>query len=164
MKLHACIKDNVVDQLVEIVDEEQYQFLAKNYSTILDISETIPQPQVGWVFNGTGLEHPSFQNLSEDEFDSFQQTAQRQYGQKLMEKLVDSLGARNLKLTREQTPVDVASLAGQLSAIKLLLETGALKTVRGLCVAIKPAFPNHSDILQSAIDDITVFLETNDFE
>lgn len=164
MKLHACIKNNVVDQLVEIENEEQYQTLALNYSTILDISETVPQPQIGWIFTGTTLEHPNLENLSPDEFDAYQQTAQRQYGLKLLPILIDMVGARNLKLTREQVAVDVAALAGQLASVKLLLETGALKTVRGLCAAIQSSFPNHSDILQFAVEDITVFLEENDFE
>jgi hypothetical protein len=73
------------------------------------------------------------------------------------------MGARNLKLSEEGVVVDVASLASQLSSIKLLLETGALKTARGICTLQKPNFSNHSDIFQVVIDEITNFLNTNGY-
>ena len=155
MEKHACIINNRVVEIVEILDENDYQQFAAKYPTVLKIEHLVPQPQVGWVLNGLELEPASLENLSPEQLDTFQQTAQRQFGQKLLPDLIDKMGSRNLQLSRQFGNIDVASIASQMASIKLLLETGALKTARSVCLMIAPGFPQHEDILQYGANKIT---------
>lgn len=160
MRKYAILKEGFVEEIKVMSDSE----VSEISNMIVDIQDVIPEPQIGWFLLGNRLVPANIEQMSSDEYDSYQQTAQRKYGLILLPKLVDMVGARNLKLTRESTPVDVAALAGQMASVKLLLETGALKTVRGLCFSLKPIFPLHADILQHAVDEISNFLSVNDFE
>lgn len=56
MSLHACINSNTVVEIVEVSSEEQYRALSSLYNCVLDISQLLIQPQVGWVLNGIILE------------------------------------------------------------------------------------------------------------
>lgn len=159
MSKHAIVNNNLVTEVRDISDSE-YAELSKSNQLLIDIENAIPEPAVGWILVGNKLQMAG-SSLTLDQLDAFQQSAQRKYGLLLLPVLVDKMGARNFKLSREGTPVDVAALATQMASIKLLLETGALKTVRNICNALKPAFPAHADILQYAIDEITNFLISN---
>jgi hypothetical protein len=162
--LHVCIYENRVVEVVDVENEEHYHKLTAKYPVVISIEGLAPEPQVGWVLNGLVLEPASIENLSPAALDNFQQTAQRQFGQKLLPDLIDRMGARNLQLTRDLGNIDVASIAGQMASIKLLLETGALKTARSICVAILPLFPQHEDILEYGANKITEFLQLNGFD
>lgn len=164
MALHACLNNKTVAEIVEITSYEEYESYSKKYSTVLDISNYIITPQVGWILAGYILSAPVNHELSLDEQDAYQQKAQRLFGLKILPIAVDKLGARNLKLSRDGIPADVATLASQMASIKVLLEGGALKTVRGLCVSIKPMHPNHTDILDEVIAEISNFLESNGWQ
>lgn len=159
MRKYAILKDLVVNQLVNLSDEEVADMSTR--ASLIDVEDMLPQPEVGWVLEGNKLIISSSSNLTPDECDARQQNTQRLFGEKLLKLAIDKLGARNLKLARENTPADVAALAGQMASIKVLLEGGALKTVRSICNAIKGNFPLHSDILQFVIDEITNFLSEN---
>lgn len=159
---YATISDNIIisiDTLEEVVASNK----AKEVQMLIDIEDMIPQPQIGWILNGNTLV-ANIASMSADEFDAYQQTTQRLFGLSLLPKAVDKIGARNLKLDREGTPADVAALASQMASIKILMESGALKTVRMICTAIQPAHPNHADILQEVVVEISNFLALNDFE
>ena len=94
-----------------------------------------------------------------------QQSKQRDFGLKLSADLVDLMGARNLKFVDTgYGNVNVAALLSQLYSIKSLMDTGALKTARSAMIAVKPSFVNYQDIIQLAIDKITVFLTENEFD
>lgn len=159
MRKHAIINNNTVTA-VQDVSDDAYVALSQCNQLLVDIQGIIPEPSVGWILDGNKLKSAE-PDVSLDEMDAVKQSAQRKYGESLLPILIDKVGARNLKYSREGTPVDVAALATQMASIKLLLETGALKTVRGICGALKPAFPLHADILQYAIDQITNFLTSN---
>lgn len=102
--------------------------------------------------------------LSQDQADALQQRLQREFGLQLLPELVDQIGAINLKLSRSGQGVDVASMASQMASIKLLLEGGALKTVRGICAQLKPAFPVYANVLEHGIVSITNFLHRNGWD
>lgn len=161
MNKYASIINNNVVKVSEL-DEQQFRLESKECELLVDITNMIPEPEVGWVLNGNKLELAN-DELSSDEQDLHQQKAQRKFGVQVLEYALDAIGARNLKLTRESTPADVATLAQQMASIKLLLEGGALKTARTICLMIKPTYPNHADILQTVIDDITQFINKNNF-
>ena len=155
-RYYALINNNVVTK-VEVLSEEQVQEAARTNSLVIDIEDILPRPDVNWVLEGNTLV-PNNTNISVEAAELYQQTTQRLFGVKLLPTAVDKVGARNLKLDREGTPVDIVALSGQMTSIKLLLEGGALKTARMVCLSIKPMFPNHSDILQETADEITNFL------
>jgi hypothetical protein len=51
----ACVNFNVVQLIVTIPDTPTYKQYAAQYELVIDITNTIPQPAVGWVFNGSTL-------------------------------------------------------------------------------------------------------------
>lgn len=161
MRKYAIVHDNVVVEIEQLSDSEVIS--KANYcQCLIDIEDQIPEPEIGWVLQGNTLV-PANTLLTNDEQDLFQQCSQRKFGLALLTRAVDKIGARNLKLTREGTPADVAALANQMAAIKLLLEGGALKTARTVCTMIKPVFLLHEDILQEVINEINSFLSTNNW-
>jgi hypothetical protein len=160
MRKYAILTDNKITEIVN-AEESEIREIARS-KMIVDIEDLIPEPGINWILQGNKLVPPS--ELNTEERDLFQQTAQRKFGEKLLPIAVDKIGARNLKLVREGNPTDVATLASQMASIKILLEGGALKTARGICSAIKPMHPNHSDILDEVISAISNFLTQNGWE
>lgn len=53
MKL-ALIKNNVVKNIVDATEEE-FSGYASVYELIIDVTNTVPQPQVGWFLDGNKL-------------------------------------------------------------------------------------------------------------
>lgn len=159
MREYAIIDDNKVIDIISL-DDEGYLDRARGHQCVIDIEDIIPKPQVGWILEGNIIKPVSIE-LNPDQLDLIQQTSQRQFGLKLLPIATDLVGARNLKLARDGVPVNVASLAGQMASVKLLLEGGALKTVRGLVGALKITFPSHADIMDLIISEITNFLINN---
>lgn len=158
---HAFLINNVVVDS-RAISEQEFAELVGQYDALIDIEDIIPEPQVGWVLQGNKLVLAQA-DMSVEEEEAYQQTAQRKFGEKLTPQLVDLVGKRNFKLSREGTPANVGSLANSMASIKLLLETGALKTARTVCTSLKPGFPLHADILDFAIASITNFLIENDW-
>jgi hypothetical protein len=159
MRRCAIIKDNVVIDVRDLSESE----MASPSLTVVDIEDSAPLVSVGWVLEGNTL-RPGPTLLSDEERRAQQQRLQRLFGQKLSPIVVDLVGARNLALSEQGANVDIVALATQMQAVKLLLETGALKTARGLCAVIKPAFPHHEDIIEKCIQDISDFLVSAGYE
>ena len=93
-----------------------------------------------------------------------QQIKQRAFGIRLSGKLVDMVGAINLDLTKAGTPPNVAAVLSNLQAIKALLDTGALKTARGLCASVKSQYPDYISVFDYCINLVTQFLIENNYE
>lgn len=160
MRRHALVNNNIVTEIIQIdLDTDEYIEYSRKNHLIIDVEDD-PMVNVGFILQGNKLV-PANTLLQVEVTDLYQQTAQRLFGQKILPDLIDQVGARNLKLTREQVVVDVAALGLQMNMVQILLNGGALKTVRGLCAALKPMFPHHSDILDLAINKITEFLIQN---
>lgn len=158
MRTYAIVEEGVVTEIAVLTEE---QFIERTRTCLgVDIEDEIPRPQVGWKLDGNRLV-PVSESSNPDELDAIQQKSQRLFGMKLLPMAVDLVGARNLKLSREGTPANVTALASQMQVIKLLLEGGALKTTRTVCESLKPSFPLHEDILQTVINEITNFLDSN---
>ena len=161
-RMYAIVNNNMVTQVLNLEDSEVPSISQIN-QMVIDVENQIPRPVIGWILSGNSLV-PSNQSMTDDEFDAFQQKSQREFGQKILSDIVDLLGQRNLKLGREGAVFSVTSLATQSASIKLLLETGALKTARTICYAIKGSFPLHEDIFNLTISNISSFLTLNGFE
>lgn len=162
MRLHAYIKSSHIEKLEEISESKWTQDI-NSYDAIIDIHDTIPRPMVGWRFNSS-LQFESSQPLSSEQSLSLQQTSQRLYGFKLAEELTDMIGTRNLFLASQGSAVNVTALLQALGGIKGLLETGALKTARGIVATIAPAYPAYQDILELALSKMTSFLQDNGWD
>ena len=54
--IHACLKNNTVDKIVDILTEDEYFELSKVFSSVINIENEIIRPNVGWVLNGTSWE------------------------------------------------------------------------------------------------------------
>jgi hypothetical protein len=162
MRKYAFIKDFRVHS-VEELDDESFLDASRFYEAAVDVTDCIPYPEVGWNLVGNEL-HPPSPLLTMEEITNAQQYNQRVFGQKLAPILVDKMGARNLKLAAEGTVPNVSSLLNALGAVKALMETGALKTARGVMVQLRPSFPLYEDILNYAISDISNFLISMNYE
>jgi len=160
-RIYATINDNIVTNIISLTEEEYFE-IAKQNQLIIDIEDIFPRPQIGWLLEGNSL-LPNQPIVDADEADAIRQTTQRLYGEKILPELVDLMGQRNLKLIREGSSVNIASLASQMASIKLLLETGAITTARSICLALKPSYPSHADILDKASEDIANFLSTHGY-
>ena len=158
MTNYALLKYNVVTDVLELTDERVLE--CSRDHTVIDLTDYSLSPQVGWVLEGNRIV-PPVEISTGSQADAFQQNQQRLFGEKLANKATDWFGARNLKLGREGTPVDVAALSGALLNAKLLLQGGALKTARTVCGMMKGSFPNHTDIFDLIVADITAFLTAN---
>ena len=93
-----------------------------------------------------------------------QQTEQREYGMQLIPILIDKMGGRNLTLAQNGTTVNMIAIASDNSSVKLLIETGALKTARSVCAQLQMKYPAHADIYSEVIDNITTFLIQKGYE
>lgn len=162
VRTYAFVNDNEVTDIVSL-DDADAQSASSTNQLVIDIHDQSPQPSVGWILSGNQLILPN-NEMSDDEFDSYQQKSQREFGLLLLTDIIDKLGQRNLKLGREGASFSVTTLASNSASIKLLLETGALKTARTVCETVKPSFPLHEDIFDLAIARITSFLTLNGFE
>ena len=158
MTNYALLKDNVVTAVMELTDEEVVDHARS--CMVVDITDYSLTPEPGWIMEGNRVVPPP-SIMTGSNADVFQQKQQRLYGQKLADRATDWFGARNLFLARESTPVDVAALSSALLNAKLLLQGGALKTARTVCTMVKSSFPNHTDIFDLIIADITAFLVAN---
>jgi hypothetical protein len=58
MKKYAFVRDNVVVS-VDVCSEESYLYQSPLFQNIIDIDNAIPEPQVGWVLEGSALLPPA---------------------------------------------------------------------------------------------------------
>lgn len=93
-----------------------------------------------------------------------QQTEQREFGAQLIPFLIDFMGERNLTLAQNGATLNMIGIASDNSSVKLLIETGALKTARSICSQLQVKYPTHSDIYINVITKITDFLVQKGYE
>lgn len=65
MAKYAFIQDNRVVEIQTIDNEELVSSLSRRFQNTLDITNHVPQPQVGWVFSGNRLVVPAEINTPE---------------------------------------------------------------------------------------------------
>lgn len=161
MSLYALVDDYIIVDIRMLGDDEIF-VESKRHQMVLDLTGVIPSPAVGWIFNGHKFV-PSLAPLSEIDAIALQQRTQREFGQVMVLKAVDALGVRNLELYNAGTPVNIANIAQQMSNMRLLLESGALKTCVSLCNAVKTSYPQYVDIFEMVIKEVTDFLNANNY-
>lgn len=156
--MYALIRNGYVIE-IKALTQEEYHILIKLYDNIVDITNSDPTPEVGWVLRGNQIiELPIKEKLAK------QQSEQREFGAELVIKLVDMVGAKNLELSINGTTPNVSSILSSLNSIMGLLQTGALKTARGLLVYYKPSFVVYEDVFKFGIDEISKFLANRGWE
>lgn len=156
MRKYALIKNSVVVQTVDLEDAAVSEAVASN-EAVIDITDQIPQPVVGYVLNGNKLEIPNGES-SREQFEIDLNSRKSKFGFLLARQAVNRVGARNKILNKNGA--QVISLLTQLLSIKSLLETGALGTARSLCVQFRESYTEYADIFDEVIEQINVF-ETN---
>ena len=57
--LLAIVNNDIVTSVVTILDESLYSEHAQSAQAAIDITDSTPQPQVGWMFNGSTLTPPA---------------------------------------------------------------------------------------------------------
>jgi hypothetical protein len=156
--MYALIRNGYVLEIKDLTQEE-YRVLIKTYDNIVDITDLNPIPEIGWVLSGNKIiELPLKDRLAK------QQLEQREFGTELVMKLIDMVGTKNLELSATGSTVNVSSILTSLNSIMSLLQTGALKTARGLLVYYKPSFTVYQDVFQFGVDEITKFLTERGWE
>jgi hypothetical protein len=161
MRKYARVQNNIVVEILSLEDFE-IQKVQKN-SLLIDIEDEYPEPKVNWKLDGNKLAEAE-DNLPIEEKEKAQQEAQSKKGLKILPVVINKLGTRNLKLTREGISANVAAMVGEMAIMKLLLETGALKTASYLTAQMAIKYTHHADILQETIDDINSFLQENGWQ
>lgn len=153
MRKCALLSNGVVTKILD-VEESEMQDLARFSEMLIDITDEVPQPAIGYVLNGNTLQIP--QNLSSrEEFEIDLNSRKSDFGTKLAKSAVDRIGARNKILAKNGT--QVMSLLNQLIGVKALLETGALGTARYSCMQLRVAYTEYQDIFDIVISEINSF-------
>ena len=154
MRKYALVNNGTVTGTVEI-EEDRFSDLIGLNEMVIDITDSNPQPTMGWVLNGNKLEIP--QNISSrEQFEIELNSRKVEFGLNLSKTAINKIGARNKILNKSGT--QVISLLTQLMGIKSLLETGALGTARYSCIQLKSVYTEYVDIFDWLI------LEINNFE
>lgn len=157
MKKYALVNNNVVTSIIEI-EEESYPDYTKNNSMVIDITDTVPQPVVGYILNGNKLELP--QGYSDREsFEIYLSELKTDFGIKLSRTCINRIGARNKILNK--TGAQVTTILNSLVGVKMLLETGALGTARYNCVLLKSVYTEYADIFDYIINEVNTFEQSN---
>jgi hypothetical protein len=154
MKTYAFIRNNAV-HLIDQIEESEYQNHIRHWDAIIDIEGISPQPQVGWIL---------VKNILMPVPPLEQQKQQRIFGKELSDKIVDKFGERNFILAQTGTEVNIIQLLNGMGAVKMLLDTGALKTARGIMYNCANNYPAYADIINFGINEITQFLQSKGWE
>jgi hypothetical protein len=154
MRKYAFLKNNIV-VLVDSIEPEEYGNHIAHWDAIIDIDGFDPEPKTGWILQGNALVPVVLLD---------QQSAQQVFGQKLALELVNMMGARNLLLYSQGVSVNIPALLTSALPVKMLIETGALKTARTAILASMGNFPQHTDVFQYAVNSINTFLQSKGWE
>lgn len=153
MRKYALLQNNVVVEVRQL-EEQEVQMLGLNYSMIIDIEDELPQPSVGWKFEGNKLV-PQSSGQTQEQYEIELASKKTSFGISLAREAIDKIGARNKILNK--TGSQVTTLLNQLVGVKLLLETGALGTARYSCTQLKAVYTEYTDIFNIVIDSINEF-------
>lgn len=153
MRKYAIIKNSVVCQIVDL-EEDLVEEYSRKSESLVDISDSIPQPQIGWVLNGNTLQFPT--GVSDREKLEIELAEKKtDFGTKLSRVAINKIGARNKILDKNGS--QVAVVLNALVGVKLLLETGALGTARYSCTQLKAVYTEYGDIFDFVIKEINNF-------
>jgi len=155
MAKYALINKNIVTSVIDILDENLIDVINKN-EMVIDVTDIIPQPTVGYVLNRNNLELPK--NTDLETFEIELNDKKTDFGIKLSRTAINRIGARNKILKR--TGAEVTAMLMQLIGVKSLMETGALGTARASCSQLKLYYTEYSDIFDYVIDQINTFENT----
>lgn len=157
MRKYALVNNSIVNNIID-TEEDQYELYIKQNQQVIDITDTSPLPQIGWILQGNSLKFPDG-TTDREKMEIELNEKKRKFGTNLCNISIDKIGARNKILNKNGA--QVTSLLTQLIGIKALLETGALGTARYSCSQLKFIFTEYSDIFDYIINEINVFEATN---
>jgi hypothetical protein len=89
---------------------------------------------------------------------SEKQQSGREFGQSILNDFIDAIGTRNLDLSKAGATINTLAIAQDNAAVKLLIETGAIKTASDLMLSLKIKYPTHADLYEWAYNKIHTFL------
>lgn len=161
MSLHACIKDGKVSQLIEISSEEQVYELSVNYSTVVDVSEMSPQPQIGWVIDGININPPA--PLSTDLKMKTIMDMRFKFGNDLADAMVKKMSIRNIALINSGQTLNINTVIQTFSTIENAIRKCAIPTAKSALTSILPLYPEYNEEFTYALNEINNYLlsETN---
>lgn len=155
MAKYALINKNIITSVIDILEEDLVSVINAN-EMVIDVTEMIPQPTIGYVLNNNTLELPK--NTDLEKFEIELNDKKTEFGIKLSRNVINRIGARNKIL--KKTGAQVVIMLTQLIGIKSLMETGALGTARASCAQLKPYYTEYSDIFDYVISEINNFEAT----
>lgn len=153
MGRYALVNNNIVTSVLDIDESDLSRYSAVNHM-IIDVTNIVPEPRIGFVLNGNVLELPQGQS-SREQFEIDLAIKKMDFGANLARQAIAKIGARNKILNK--TGEQVSALLTQLLSVKLLLETGALGTARGACMQLQAVFTEYADIFADVIVEINTF-------
>lgn len=154
MRTYALINDNEVVELKEMEDAEVAEAM-RSYQLAIDITDHIPQPDVGWVFVGNKLK-PYGDNLTDEQKDMIRMERRFVFGNTLCDEAVRLLSVRNRALGK--TSAQVNQIIGTFAPIEMALRKCALPTAAGGIQAIAPSFPEYAQDFDYLLGKLNSFL------
>lgn len=156
MSKYALVNNTVITNIIESEDFNYAEYSKSNHM-VIDITDLIPTPQIGWILNGNQLELPlGVSDREKMEIDLNRR--KREFGTVISNMCIDKIGARNKILNKNGT--QVTALLTALLGVKSLLETGALGTARYACTQLKLVYTEYSDIFDYVINEVNAFEAT----
>lgn len=154
MQKYALIQNNEVVELKDLQDEEVAEAL-KTFQLAIDITDQLPQPEVGWKFVGNKLE-PFDDNLSDEERDLIRMDRRFRFGNALCDEAVKILSVRNRALDKSSAQVN--QIISTFTPIEMALRKCALPTAAGGIQAMAPSFPEYSQDFDYLLGKLNSFL------
>lgn len=148
---YALLQNQAVVEIRSMEESEAVE--VSIHTQVVDVEDMMPMPEVGWTLEGNTLVASA--PMSEEDREIERAGRKRIAGNKISNKCIDLIGARN-KLTSKTTQ-QIVSVLTALSPIRALLETGALGTARASIMQVSAGFPDYQDIFEAAISEINEF-------
>lgn len=154
MRTYALINDNEVVKVEEMEDSEVAEAM-RSYQLAIDITDQVPQPDVGWRFVGNKLE-PYDDNLTDEQKDLIRMERRFVFGNSLCDEAVKLLSVRNRALGK--TSAQVNQIISTFAPIEMALRKCALPTAVGGIQAMAPSFPEYSQDFDYLLGKLSSFL------
>jgi hypothetical protein len=157
-RLYAIVNNNKVTDVKNLSDE-YFAIEIKHNQLIVDVSEMVTTPGIGWKLDGNQLIPGDEATEYTDSMPEMLKMNNRfKFGNQLCDEMVKLLSIRNLELGK--TSQQVSTMISTFLPIEMALRKCAIPTALGGIMMMAPAFPEYTDQFNYAIGKITTFLAT----
>lgn len=158
MKKYALVKNDVVIS-VEMLTEDAYRQKSMECQVIVDISELVIEPEIGWVLEGNAL-RPHSSNISLEKIEDTKMRNRFKVGNKVCDEAIVLISGRNRMLEKNSTQVN--QIITTFTPIELAMRKCALPTALLGIAQMRSLFPEYLDIFDYVSSELTNYLNSEE--